>query len=115
MKSPEFFIDKATELITGIDTMLAEPLSIKHKWLYAFNPEGNEEDYGRNVDKVKTTYYQVQLMFGEFDNNEPFIESIKDLKPASFEMVDNEKLLSQIKSLVELFTNHVREYRMNEF
>jgi hypothetical protein len=107
MKSTDFFIDKANEYIKSIDNIL-QNFTSKYSGGFDKSPELKEQER-----KISDLQLKIRLLFSEFDKGDIFYSNLKYYYEDSMSRLytTDEEILKKSKHTLELFIDHLKEFR----
>ncbi|CAD7804239.1 hypothetical protein CHRY9390_01195 [Chryseobacterium aquaeductus] len=113
IKSSDFFIKKANNYIIELDNFLKE--NIESDPLSKRSMDSNDLSKLKTIlDEIEELKLKIKLLFSEIDNGNLFVENLISRTTAShFIHISNKKVLESYKRTLELFIEHISEYKSN--
>ena len=107
MKSTDFFLDKAKQYVSEIDTVIN---SYKN-YIDAYSDPAAMKKYNAQKTQIEDLELKSQLLFSEFDKGDIFNERIKSSEKSRNPFTQQTETLSVYKRTLELFIEHINEFR----
>jgi hypothetical protein len=107
MKSLDFFLDKAKQYVSEIDTVMK---SYKN-YIDAYTDPATMKMYNAQKIQIEDLELKSQLLFSEFDKGDIFNERIKASEKSKNPFAQQTETLSVYKRTLELFIDHINEFR----
>ena len=105
MKSTDFFLNKAKQYASELN-------SITSNYVQFDDISFSESDpYNIQQNKIAELELKIKLLFSEFDKGEFFIAEIKKKENSVIHSFDRENNLRSYKSVLELFIDHINQFR----
>lgn len=111
--SVNFLIEKANNYITEINIFLTKNINSSLTDKRFMNPDDLSQLETR-LNSIKELKLKIRLLFSEINNGNLFIENLIKRKTASdFIHISNKKVLESYKRTLELFIEHLKDYKLN--
>ena len=110
MKSSQFFLEKAKQYISDLDSIISEykEFDLDTK-LSSFS---NNTSYAIQKTTISEIKLKLNLLFSEFDKGEFFLDEIKKIDSSILNWGrKEEENLKSYKSILELFVDHINQFR----
>ena len=110
MKSSEFFLEKAKQYVSEIDSIISDYKEFDlDSRLSSFS---NNTPYAIQATSISEIKLKLKLLFSEFDKGEFFLDEIKkmDNRITNWDRKE-EEILNSYKSVLELFVDHINQFR----
>ena len=116
-KSADFFKSKAVELKSQLEeleeiekyTEQGEGTLDLASQDWVLTPK-TKTPYDLQHEEIKEIRFQVQLLFREFDQGEPFLNRLDENTDMSF-LFENQKIKNHIIHILNLFVQFIEDYR----
>jgi hypothetical protein len=110
MKSSQFFLEKAKQYIADLDSIILEYKEFDlDARLSSFS---NNTPYAIQETTISEIKLKLNLLFSEFDKGDFFLEEIKKVGSGVLNWGrKEEENLKSYKSILELFIDHINQFR----
>ena len=105
MKSTEFFLEKAREYISEINLIISDYIEFNS------NSFSYDTPYAVQQSSISEVKLKIKLLFSEFDNGQFFVERINEIESDILTSFDRDERLKSYISTLELFINHINQFR----
>jgi len=113
IKSTDFFIEKAENYIIDVDSFLLKNINSGITDKRFMNSDDLSQLETRLAD-IQELKLKIKLLFSETDNGNLFTENlIKRTTTSDLLHISNKKVLESYKRTLELFIEHIKDYKSN--
>ena len=107
MKSTQFFLQKAKSYVDEINTIISDYHECDINNLFSI-----DTPYAIQQKSISQLKLKINLLFSEFDKGEFFLNEIKKVDSSILNWGRNEEEnFKSYQSLLELFIDHINQYR----
>jgi hypothetical protein len=110
MKSSEFFLEKAKQYVSELDSIISEYKEFDlDSRLSSFS---NNTPYAIQATSISEMKLKIKLLFSEFDRGDFFLDEIKKIDNSILNWGrKEEENLNLYRSILELFIDHLNQFR----
>lgn len=112
MKHVNFFLEKSESFIIKLNSLKLVEFQLGNttKDIYGENDNVSNLEYENQQNELYEIWFQIKLMFSEFDNGFLFSERLDNFKFNTF--FSNEPLRNSLVKNTQLFIAFLNEYRV---
>lgn len=102
MRTADFFIEKANSYLITVEKIESN---------YKNDSLGPNSEYHIQQKEISEIKLKIKLMFAEFEHGNLFSKRIDEIEGTYFRLLGEKSNLLDYGSLLNLFIDHVKEYR----